>query len=108
MGTSLFVSILPLFFLTHHIYRAWRWFALVILPLGILYILDQPIYSDNWMSFGPDTREEATFFFAKWFVFASYLFIASKAWKPNWKTLYLAPGIAVMALLAYVGVVVIF
>jgi len=78
---SVFLSLLPLYFLKEGVFKAWRTFALIYLPIAIFLIAISPEQLDQsflGMSYGSD-RESTSIATAGLFVLVSYLIIAYKS-----------------------------
>lgn len=75
------LSLPPLFFLPYTVYRAWRTFALIALPISALLIWLTPQYASSTLGglpLGPD-RELVTMWLSGLFVLISYGIILWKA-----------------------------
>lgn len=83
---SLFFSTLPLFFLKEAVYKTWRNFSLVFIPLMLVFIFTSPESSGGL--FGTTSlfdRESAAMVGTYLYLILSYTIIAVKAWKTRGK-----------------------
>ncbi len=80
---SLLLSLIPLFFLKKGVYRAWRMFAVIFIPLAALFIFAMPESSGSGWAFPNNliTREIASAFSAGAFLSISLLIIIIKSWR---------------------------
>ena len=79
---ALFLSILPLIFLKESVYKAWAKFAVVAIPLLLLFILSSPETSGGLFgSTSLFTRETAAMNGSLIFLILSYIIIAVQAWR---------------------------
>ena len=72
LSLTVFLSLLPLLFLNPKIYRTWRWFAAVVLPIMILIIADTEEYAFI-------NREIMSIKLSELFVFITFLIIIYKS-----------------------------
>jgi len=79
---SLFLSIFPLIFLKESVYKAWAKFAVVAVPLLLLFIFLSPETSGGLFgSTSLFTRETAAMNGSVIFLILSYIIIAIQAWR---------------------------
>ena len=79
---SVLLSLLPLYFLKEGVFKTWRTFALIYLPIAIFLIVISPEQLDQsflGMSYGAD-RESTTIATAGLFVLVSYIIIIYKSY----------------------------
>jgi hypothetical protein len=79
---SILFSTIPLFFLKEAVYKTWRNFSLVFIPLMLIFIFTSPEYNSGL--FGTTNlfnRESATFVGFWAYLILSYIIIAIKAWR---------------------------
>ncbi len=84
---AILLSLIPLIFLKQAVYRAWRKFAVVALPIIILIIAVSPEYSGSGLG-GPNlglTRETAALTFSTIFIIISLVIIIIKSIKSRGK-----------------------
>lgn len=83
---SIFISTIPLFFLKEAVYKTWRNFSLVFIPLLLIFIFTSPESSGGL--FGTTNlfdRESAAMVGTTTYLILSYIIIAVKAWKTRKK-----------------------
>ena len=81
-AVSIFIPILSLYFTRDSTYRSWRKFAVIALPLMILWIYATPIHgSSGFIGIGLEDRESVTMFGSALFVLISYILIITKTLK---------------------------
>lgn len=79
---SILFSTIPLFFLKEAVYKTWRNFSLVFIPLVLIFIFASPESSGGL--FGTTSlfdRESAAMVGAAAYLILSYIIIAIKAWR---------------------------
>ena len=78
------VSLLPLLFLKEAVYKSWRNFAMIYIPIAIVLIMASPEYSDGFLGGGwsmTPAREETTMWLSGLFLFISLILITYKSLK---------------------------
>lgn len=83
---SILFSTIPLFFLKEEVYKTWRNFSLVFIPLMLIFIFTSPESSGGL--FGTTSlfdRESAAMVSTPAYLILSYIIIAVKAWKTRGK-----------------------
>lgn len=79
--SSLLLSIIPLFFTREHVYRTWRTFAAIAVPLIVILILSTPEHlGGDYVTFGI-SKETVSMLLSAAFLFISWVLIAWKAIK---------------------------
>ncbi len=72
LSFSIFFSLIPFYFLKEGVYKTWRKFALVTLPVLVIIVLISPTRSGNdFISFG-NTQEQLSMLFSVLFLIASW------------------------------------
>lgn|GEM_PF-7069066 len=79
---ALFLSLLPLYFLKEGVYKTWRNFAMVYLPVAILLIVSSPVYESGGIMGGlliPTDRETVSMTLSGFFLLISLGIIIYKS-----------------------------
>ena len=74
-------SLIPLYFLKEAVYKTWGKFALVYLPLAILWIATSDPFGGRGYVGILDSREQVTFFVSGLFLVISFIIIITKSLK---------------------------
>ena len=81
---STLITLIPLYFTKEAVYKAWRKFAVIYLPIAIFLIIIGDTSGGGGGLGGPSMdmdREMATFFFSGLFIFISFILIIYKSLK---------------------------
>jgi len=81
LSATLLLSLIPLYFLKEGIYKAWRKFAVIYLPIAILWIAASDPYGGGGYVGMLDSREQVTFFVSGLFLLISLILIIYKSIK---------------------------
>ncbi len=81
ISLSILITLIPLYFTKEAVYKAWRKFAVIYLPIAIILIAIGDTSGGGGGLGGPSMdmdREIATFFFSGLFLFISFILITYK------------------------------
>ncbi len=81
LSLSIFLSLIPLFFLKEKVYFTWRKFAVIATPLIVLWIANSPEFSRGAFPLPLDHRESVTIFSAEAFLIISLLIMIIQSWR---------------------------
>lgn len=80
------ISTIPLFFLKEAVYKTWRNFSLVFIPLLFVFIFTSPEHNSGLFGTTNLFNRESSAFVGSWsYLILSYIIIAVKAWKTRKK-----------------------